>query len=585
MAAGLGIGLTGCYDGHGGAGSGADGTGDGDGGTADDGDGDGDDGDGGEGPDGDGDDGDDAPAACADDPGGPASAPLARLTRYELGNTISDLLGADVYAGVASAVGSVPPDIGVEHLDRFSQAIAFEHVAGYHTVAEAVGEYLETDATARTSVASCIDDDPGIDCITGFLDDFGARAFRRPLTAGERDDLVGLYDAAETPPAGLRQVVSALLQSPAFVFRVEEGTDFVDGQSEQVALSSHEIAARLSYSLWGRPPDAALLALADADALDEATIADEVERMLQDDAARTHFEHFARQWLAVNNPPSLSTTPDHLSDGLDVSELDGPIDAEVGAIVQRVVFDDEGGWATLMTTDLVVPDHPTLAALYGVTQGGGAVPSGDPERAGLVTRAAFLVGEAGVEQPVKRGVSIYRGLLCGEIAPPDELDVPEDAFDLPPVGPDTTTRERYEVTTAPPACAGCHGPLNSNGFALSNFDGLGRARTHERVFAEDGTLLGEPPIDAAVELAVDGSLVSVDGGAELAAALADSYEARRCLAKRWLEYTVARHATAQDTCAIAEQADVAANDDAGLRSMIGWFPTQPSFTVRQWEQD
>ena len=580
VIAGLGVGLTGCYAGHGGAGPGADG--DGDGGTADDdGDGDG----ASDGDDDDSDDGDDAPAACEDDPGGPPVTPMARLTRYELANTLSDLLGPDVYAEVASAVGSVPPDIGVERLDRFSQAIAFEHVSGYHAVAEAIGEHLETNDAARAAVAPCIDDDPGSDCIGDFLDDFGARAFRRPLTADEVDNLVDLYEAAETPEVGLRQVVSALLQSPAFVFRIEEGTDFVEGHSEQVALSSHEIAARLSYSLWGRPPDAALLALADADALDEAAIADEVERMLQDDAARSHFEHFARQWLAINTLPSLSTTPEHLSDGLDVSGLDTPIGTEIGAVVKHVVFEEEGDWAALMTTDLVVPEHATLAALYGVTEGATPIASGDPDRAGLITRAAFLVGEAGVEQPVKRGVSIYRGLLCGDIAPPDELDVPDDAFDLPPIGPDTTTRERYEITTAPPACAGCHAPLNSNGFALSNYDGLGRVRTHERVFDEDGVLLGEPPIDASVELAVDGELVPVDGGAELASALADSYEARRCLARRWLEYTVARHATADDDCSIAQQAEVAAQGEGGLRSMIGWLPSQSTFTIRQWEQD
>ncbi len=546
------------------------------------------------GQDGDGDGGDDPAAEDPFEP--PASCegevrPLAlhtpRLTHHEYDNTLRDLLGPEHYTAIQSSVGQVPGDVGLAVLDRLSQDITFEHVKGYHEVAEDVGEYFEGDAAARAQLVPCLEAANDSGCITQFVEEFGARAYRRPLRPAEVEALVAQYEGGleDGKGAGLRQVLATLLQAPAFVFRLElEGEPSPD-DPEALTLTDHELAARLSYYLWGHPPDDVLWEAAQAGELGGGEgLRAQVDRMIDDPRTRANFGHFARQWLSLDSVPNVAAAPEYRAQGLDLSEVDAAIAQEIPDIIDHVAWELEGSFADLLQTPVAFPRDPAQAAVYGVSvsSDGAAVTLDDPARAGLLTRMAFLVGSEGKELPAKRGAYVFRQLLCGQMAPPDQEVFPDGELEPPALDGSETTRQVYETITADAACQGCHAVLNPSAFAMTDYDGLGRARTLEQVFDEAGTLLGELPIDARVQIAgLGGDPVDVDGAAQLSAVLASSNVAKQCLATRWFQYTTSRDPSTDDACFIDSQTEAVGIEQGGLRELVMWLTDKPQFRQRR----
>ncbi|HET6585287.1 MAG TPA: DUF1592 domain-containing protein, partial [Nannocystaceae bacterium] len=232
-----------------------------------------------------------------------------RLTRFEYDNSIRDLFGTAVDA--LFVAGSPADGFSVdEKLGRFDAnaisplgTLGLEH---YMTAAEAVGAEVaaHVDAVLPCDPAAIGEDE----CAHQFIAAAGRRIYRRPLTDAEQAALFEVMQAERTAAAGeadgygaaIGLVVTAMLQSPYFLYHLEIGEQAVDS-AEPVALTQWELASRLSFFLWAGPPDDALLdAAAEGRLADPDELAAQAERLVADDRFERTLVGFHRQWLGID---------------------------------------------------------------------------------------------------------------------------------------------------------------------------------------------------------------------------------------------------------------------------------------------
>ena len=494
---------------------------------------------------------------------------LRRLTAVQYDNTIRDLLGitsnpsagfsADERVGPFKANNAAP--VGELQVEQYMGAA--ETIA-----AEAVGD-----------MATLLPCDPVADgedaCAQAFVEDVGARAYRRPLTTGELTGLMAVYDAGKAEDGfanGIRVALGAILQSPYFIYRIEFG---LESGGDVVALTDHEVATRLSYFLWNTMPDDTLFSAADAGELTTTEgLAAQVDRMLGDPRTAEAVASFHTQWLGVDEIELLE------KDATDFPNFTPALAAamkeEAAAFTEHVILGGDGRLETLLSAPMTITDDAALLDLYGVQLPAGHQP-GDPvdlpvgERAGLLTQAGLLASAAHADQssPILRGVLVRQNFFCQilPVPPPDVDNVPPDPE------PGSTTRERFRQHTEDPACAGCHVLIDPIGFGLENYDAVGQYRTME------GTL----PVDSSGELVstdVDGPF---NGGVELANMMATSNMVRECVASQWFSYAFGRPSAAEDECTTDHINEAFAESDYDIRVLLREIAVSDSFRFRRAE--
>ena len=326
-------------------------------------------------------------------------------------------------------------------------------------------------------------------CADQFIKTFGKRAFRRPLNA---DDVAGLTAIYKTGAAqggfasGIELVISTILQSPSFVYRVELGQK-AGSIAGAVKLTPHEVASRLSYFIWGTMPDQLLFEAADAGKLTSAEdIGAQVERMMKDPRARTTLVGFNQRLFGTDIIDEASKDGEIYPQFTD--EVKAAMKAEFQAYVEDALFAGDGSLDTLLTSKTTFV-NAALASLYGVPAPGGTglqkVQLDGTQRAGLLTTVGLLSAHtiSDTSAPIIRGKFIRERLLCAELAePPPGLEVV-----APDPKPGITTRELLVQHATSPSCSACHELMDPIGFGYGNFDGIGRWRTTEEGKAVDAS--------------------------------------------------------------------------------------------------
>jgi hypothetical protein len=399
-----------------------------------------------------------AATGCED---APAEAPLQRLSRLSYVNTLESLFGSEAVGGISAELDQLFPD--GENSSVFSGndvRVTQRHVDAWYGIANALSRVVTSEAGALEELAGeCAGaSELAQSCVESFVTTFGKRAFRRPLTNAESDRYIELYDTAQPAAEVFRGLVFTFLMSPQFLYQFEtEGT--AAATAGRLRLSAHELAARLSYHFWQEPPDAALTEAAD----DGSLLTDDgyraaLDRVFSDARTEATVSRFFREWLGLQGFGGFVNTPAFTSFargvGADVALYDDMV-AEIEDMVAHYVWESEGSYADLLTSNLVFTRSDRVAALYGVEpwDGGADIPSFPAgQRSGLLTRAALLVEGNDVTNPIKRGAFVLRSVLCGELEPP--TDLPPDALTLPPFDPEQSTRERFEAKTSPQECVG-----------------------------------------------------------------------------------------------------------------------------------
>ncbi len=410
-------------------------------------------------------------------------------------------------------------------------------------------------------------------CATQIIANLAERAFRRPLTDDDLTELLAFYEASRETgdfETGIRDALSAILVSPYFIYRVEEGL-LSDG-SERV--NDFELASRLSFFLWSSLPDEELLALADQGRLsDPAVLERQIGRMLADDRSKTLVDDFASQWL--NLPRLDEITPSGGSFRFASGRLDPRrmLKEELGLFIDSVLRSDQSV-LRLLDADYTFLNE-RLAMHYGMESVKGSrfrkVQLEDSARHGLLGKGAILMLTANPNRtsPVLRGAWILDRILGTPPAepPPGVETFPENRAGQPAL----TVRERLEQHAANPNCVGCHGVMDPLGLALENFNTLGQFREFdpETLTAIDAT--GVLP---------DGS--AIDGPADLVAALLVRSEMFvQTLTENLMTYALGHAVDHRDMPAVRQVVRLAAQDDYRFEAIVRGIVQSDAFMKRQ----
>lgn len=513
-------------------------------------------------------------------PGVVGPAPLRRLSNSEYLNALHDLFPAE-----APLLPPLPSDASGSGFENTSSAQqpSDVRIARYEAIANLYAEAATKDAAAVRTAVGCMDwSTPSLAtaCTTTLFDGLGRRIFRRPLSAAERDRFTLLFQGYSSSidfEAAVRLTISALLQSPQFLYRAEPAPAENGPDAVVVPVEPYAMASRLSFFLWESGPDETLLEAAAKDELrSEAQIRAQAERMLKDERARRALWSFHRQWLGLDRVLSdehLVRTPQ--VDPSWSAATPAAVLAESQLFVQNVL--GEGGTLKDLLTSRRAWVNGEMARIYG------AVPPADPaawqevmlpeaERAGILTRAAFLAGYShrGATSPPIRGNGLELHLLCRlPLSPPPgvDLSMPKAA---PNDGP-KTNRMLFEARTAPTSCQTCHYSLNGFGFGFESYTAAGAFQKQEQGL----------PIDAHGRIAGTDVDREYDGAVELSSALEGSETVRHCVTQQWLTYALGRPPADEEAPLTEALAKRFTANDGSIRSLLVDIVTAPTFRMRR----
>jgi hypothetical protein len=499
-----------------------------------------------------------------------AQAPLRRLTAEQYRNTVRQLLGvtevgADlpVDEGTAGFFGNTIAPVSELHLEKYGRAA--ELVA--RSVVARAGNLLPCAASPAPSEE--------LACATRFIERFGRRSYRRPLTDEEKTTLLGVYQAGQATSGfqgGIRLVLEALLQSPHFLYLIEPPPP--GAGSAPVPLSPYALASRLSYFMWNSTPDETLLAAAQNNQLrTREQIAAQTLRLMGHPRFRNTVGSFTMQWLDLTELDGVEKRIKIYS--LFNHQLRADMREETIRFADHVIRDGDGLLDTLLNGRFSFV-NARLRELYGLpkaqTGGDGWARvdlSGRP-RGGLLTQASVMTKHAHWDQPslVLRGKLVRERLLCTVLPPPP----PDVNNTLPRFDPKVSARERFEDHRAEVSCAKCHRLIDPLGIPFEGYDGIGAERTMD----------GPNPIDSTSELTGtkqhDGP---VKNALELSQRLAASQEVRDCVALEWFRYALGREEGPADAASLGEIREIFKQSGYRVPALVAAIPLTDSFRYQQ----
>ena len=361
---------------------------------------------------------------------------------------------------------------------RLSPAIYQVSVTGPYASQEA-GE-----TASRRKLFVCYPKNPGEEtaCAERIVSAFVRRAYRRPVVAADWAKPLKFYHEAKEAggfEAGIGSALSAILVSPEFLFRIERDPADVAPETTY-PISDVELASRLSFFLWSSIPDEELLAIAQRGELHRPKVLEsQVRRMLADPRSSSLVENFAAQWLHLRNlesfTPDLRLFPDFDDNLREAFRRETELHFEALLREDRTVL------------DLIKTDHTflneRLAKHYGIPNVYGSrfrrvALDSESRRGGLLRQGSVLTvtSYATRTSPVIRGHWLL-GNLLGTPPPPPPANIPNLKENT--VSETLPMRARLSAHRANAACASCHDLMDPVGFALENFDAIGRWRLTE----------------------------------------------------------------------------------------------------------
>ena len=338
-----------------------------------------------------------------------------------------------------------------------------------------------SQSASRAKIFICQPNEvPARSCATEIVTNLAERAFRRPLEQADLSALMAFYDAGSRAggfETGVRDALSAVLASPSFIYRAESGQG-----SGSVALSDLELASRLSFFLWSSVPDDELLKVAEQQRLHEPRVlADQVERMLADDRAKSLVDDFAFQWLGLEKLDTIVPDRAQFPQASGLLDPRNMLKEELGLFIDSVLRSDQSV-LKLMTANYTFLNE-RLAMHYGIENVKGAsfrkVKLEDEARYGLLGKGAIemLTAYPNRTSPVLRGAWILETILGAKRPVPPPL-VPTLQDNKRGEAP-KTLRVRLEEHRKNPTCFACHGVMDPLGFALENFSAVGQYRSED----------------------------------------------------------------------------------------------------------
>ena len=320
-------------------------------------------------------------------------------------------------------------------------------------------------------------------CARRILSTLAGRAYRRQIANNEVADLMSSYEQGRSNGSfdtGVQFGLRRILASPSFVFRPEVEPAAV-AQNAAYRISDTELASRLSFFLWSSVPDEQLLRVAREGRLSQpAVLREEMRRLLADSRSSAFVNNFAGQWLHLRNLRSIIPNSDLFPDFDD--NLRQAFQREAELFFESVLRENRSV-IDLMNADYTFVNE-RLARHYGINGVFGSefrrVRMTEPARYGLLGKGAVLLATSHptTTSPVLRGKWVLENIVgTPPPAPPANLDTALKTD--PPGSAPKTMRAQMEQHRTNPVCASCHQTMDPIGFALENFDVVGRWRTQD----------------------------------------------------------------------------------------------------------
>ena len=398
---------------------------------------------------------------------------------------------------------------------------------------------LETRPKSHLEILACTPDIPQSEQTREVLTRLLRKAYRRPPTHQEVEQLAQFVESVQADGAkweeGIQQAIKVILCSPKFLFRLE--LDDRPQTEEPRPIDEFHLASRLSYFLWSSGPDDELLDLAEQNQL-TASLEEQVKRMLTDPKATALATNFGSQWLQIQRLDTATPDPERFPTFNTKLRADMLKETE---LFLESIFREDRSILELLTADYTFLNQ-RLSGHYEIWRD----EQGEPikgstfrrvalsnennyfKRGGILTHASILTVTSNPTRtsPVKRGRWVLEQVL-GTPPPPPPPDVPELEEEQDAIT-GTTLRERLEQHREDPACANCHAKMDPIGFAMENYDAIGKYRTKD----------GEQDIDTAGQLP-DGT--SFEGISDLKQILINrKTQFARCLTEKMLTFALGR---------------------------------------------
>ena len=500
--------------------------------------------------------------------GSPGPRMLRRLSAAEMAATIPTLFGDTTVP--MTGVFQDPSVLGF-HIDANSLLVQDLNADQLMSNAEGIAHWAVTTPAVLSRIAPCQTTDDS--CQTRFITTFGKRVFRAPPSSDRVTAYKKIFAAETSFSDGAEAVISAMLQSPYFLYKTELGTS----KSGMFPLTPYEVATSLSYLLTGNTPDDNLLSAADSWSTPptQAQVDAQVDRLLSPGPAlQTALMGFFTGWLGLDR---LATT----AKDNNIFMLTDALRADMMSETTNLVVDTftSGG----SVGDLFSADHSflnkNLATFYGISTNNlgtsfsrVSYPFPGPRDRGILAHASILNGYArpDISSPTQRGHLVRSRILCQDVPPPP-ANLDTKLHD--PTSATPTTRAQYEQHMSQSPCNTCHTLMDPIGFGFENYDAFGRYRT-----TQNGAQID--PSNVIYQAGSTGQDLKGANLTELGMTLASSNDVKTCSARYWAYYAYGSVSWEQDGCTYDAIRTAAASGNYSLKSVLKAIIHASHFTTR-----
>lgn len=502
-------------------------------------------------------------AVCGDSKVGPRL--LRRLTRIELENSLRDIFpevgaewgGVELSQDPVSSLGfSTDAKVLVVNGPTFKNMLE---------TAEELADLVTAPDTLSTLLPCASSGD--VACATEFIQRYGMRLFRRPLSDDElnryldyQQSVAGRSDFA----GGIKWVLSVMMQSPRAFYRSEIGMPAAAGHE----LTQYELATNLAFTYAGTTPSEELLAMAEAGQLTSPEQRMAVaEALLADGSNWEASREFFRQWLGYRQ--ILNQSRD--ADPTFAEEVSPLLVVETELFLDQILF-NRGTAQSMMTANFTALND-RLSSFYGF----GAAPTPEfvaVERPadrglGILAQGSLLAATSHQAEtsPTLRGLLYTEKFLCMEPPPPPDIVPP--LSEAPGIDEAKTTREKYELFHGTGGCANCHQAFDPFGYAFEHFDETGRYRDDED---------GEPIDTAAVVTLPDDTQRAIETLGDLSRVVNDTDHVENCISGLMATYFLSGGGGAN--CLAEESRGRLAAGEITLKEYLVSLAGAPHFSTR-----
>jgi len=492
---------------------------------------------------------------------------LRRLTQSQYNNTVRDLL-----KDTSSPASQFPPEDFVNGFKNQYQALSVSPLLteAYSRAAERLAANAFRRGDSRGLIPCKPASESDAVCRTKFIRTFGRRAFRRPLELEEIAWHQTIFKGEKTFLGGAQAVIETMLQSPSFIFWLEE--------TPNPKWKPYARASRLAYFIWNTEPDDALLESAAKGELNTPEGLERVtRRLLADPKAKDGVDEFISQWLRFDRVTTASR--ERRIYPLFSRELAKSMTEEAKRFVGDLVWNDRNFMDVFTAKYSFI--NSDLAAVYKVPPPARDFQRvefpPDSERAGVLGQALFLTLSSKPDEtaPTGRGLFVREQFLCQQVPPPP----PDVNTNLPPIeeSKPVTNRERLAAHAAVTMCVGCHNLIDPIGFGFEKFDAIGmRREKHKLLFYPNvGGAAGRraKPKEIELELDTKGMVAGIPNSEftsprELGDILANTPQCQECLVKQVFRYMSGRQDTPADRPVLTQALEAFRKSDYRFKELM-----------------